>query len=259
MEKSRQEHVQSTARLEAFRRQLADAAETARARAAVELPKPSAPPTPDNPQWLDLNRQLAALQQRYDQLLADRTPLHPSVQELAGRMAGVKNQLATTPRQVPNTAPHVPDAPDMAASITPDPAVSRADQQTLDNLTAAVERTHRACEEAKSVEKKVLAAQQAGPQFAIEHAQVVENRPEPDYAWRRLILTTFAAGLVMAFGVGFVSIGSDVEPRAASAAEVLAAAGAPWSALSPPTIPCLIPLPPAVINRVSAVCWWQSV
>ena len=56
----------------------------------------------DNPLWLDLQRQVADLERRRDQLLVDRTPLHPSVQEIEGRLAEVKEQFAATPRQIPD-------------------------------------------------------------------------------------------------------------------------------------------------------------
>ena len=176
--KTQRERVENTARLETFRRQLAEAAE---ARAAAERNKPLPPLMVDNPQWLDLDRQLAAMQQRHDQLLVDRTPFHPAVRELAERIEGVRDQLAATPRQIPDTKPRP-----VAAPVIPDtPAISPADQATLDALTAAVERSRQACEEAASVEKKALEEQQTGPQFAVEKAQVVENRPLPDYGWRR--------------------------------------------------------------------------
>ncbi len=196
----------------------------------------------DNPQWVDLDRQLATLQQRHDQLLTDRTPLHPAVQDLAERITAIKEQLAATPRQVPDTKPRPAVAP-----IVPDaPAISQADQATLDELTAAVERTRQARDEAAAAEKKALAGQQAEPQFAVEQAQVVENRPLPSDDWQRLLATTFVVSAVMALGVGSLAVGANIEPLAASAAGVQADADAPVVA----TIPADNPLPnPAVASR----------
>jgi hypothetical protein len=55
----------------------------------------------------------------------------------------------------------------------------------------------------------------------------VPNPPLVDYGWRRLISTTFAASLLMAFGVAAVGLGSSIEPAVASVEEVEADLGRP--------------------------------
>jgi len=233
-EKARQEHVENTARLEAFQRQLAEAAEAARAKAAAKAPeKPLPPPMVDNPQWLDLERQLAELQRRCDELLLDRTPLHPMVVDLAGRMAVVQEKLTATPRHIPSgnaESPVLADTSPAAETPTADAAggdqdgdrIAKENQARLGELTAAVERTRQAREEAELAEKSALQTLQAAPKYAVEPAQVIERLPQPDYGWRRLAWTTLFSGMLMALGVGAVAAGANVEPPVAGVAELKA-------------------------------------
>lgn len=233
-EKARQEHVANTARLEAFRRQLAKAAEAARAKAAAKPPeKPLPPPMVDNPRWLDLQRQLAELQRRRDELLVDRTPLHPMVVDLAVGMAVIQETLAATARYLPGSqaeSPVLADTSPAAETPTTDAQggdqdggrVVKEDQTRLGELTAAVERARQARAEADLAEKRALQTLQAGPNYAIEPAQVVERLPRPDDGWRRLAWTTLFSGMLMALGVGAVAAGANVEPPVASIAELKA-------------------------------------
>jgi len=233
-EKARQEHVENTARLEAFRRQLAETAEAARAKAAAKAPeKRLPPPMVDNPQWLDIERQLAELQRRRDGLLLDRTPQHPMVVDLAGRMAVVQEKLTATPRLIPGGNAESPALADTSAAAETPTAnaesgdrdgdrIAKENQTRLAELTAAVERTRQAREEAKLAEQRALQTLQAGPKYAIEPAQVVERLPQPDYGWRRLAWSTLFSGVLMALGVGTVAAGANVEPPVASVAELKA-------------------------------------
>ena len=59
----------------------------------------------DNPEWVELDRQLGELQRRHDDLLKDRTPLHPAVQDLALRIEELQRQMANMPRQIPGKLP----------------------------------------------------------------------------------------------------------------------------------------------------------
>jgi hypothetical protein len=261
-EKARQEHVENTARLEAFRRQLAEAAEAARAKAAAKAPEKPPPPMVDNPQWLDLERQLAELQRRCDDLLLDRTPQHPLVVDLTGRMAIIQEKLTATPRLIPsgNTESPVPaDTSPAAETPTADAEggdqdgdrIAKENQARLDELTAAVERTRQAREQAELAEKRALQTLQAGPNYAIEPAQVVEQLPQPDYGWRRLAWTTLFSGVLMALGVGAVAAGANVEPPVASVAELKADLDVPIVGPIPADDP--VADPAAVSRRRSSV------
>ena len=243
-EQARREHAQNEARFEAFRRHMAETAKAAAEARAVEQ-RPGASPAPamvDNPQWLEIQRQLGQLQRRRDSLLIDRTPLHPAVEDVTVQIKDLQRQIATIPRQIPGAASATHEtskslaSPKDAAAAT-DP-VAEQGQNKLNELTVAVETAGRACQRAEAAEKQARNAQRAGPQYAVVYAQAVEIQPMSDQGWRRLMGTTLMAGLLMAFGTGSLSAGAGIEPPVASAAEVQAAAGVPIVA----TIPAANPL-----------------
>ena len=201
-DKAQREHAQDVTRLETFRRQLDEAAEAAaKARSANRPAKPQLSAMIDNPQWLALDRQLGELQQRRDEMLVSRTPAHPAVQDLDTRITGLKDQLAATTRQIPRGHADETGPADPALSAGSSTAIggadspttqllARADQEKLESLKLAAEKSGQACDDAESAVKKTLQQQEAGPQFTIEAAQFVENPLPVDYGWRRLMATT---------------------------------------------------------------------
>ena len=155
----------------------------------------------DNPQWLELQRRLAEFRQCRQQLLTDRTPLHPAVEEIDVRIADAEKQLTTTQRQIPNPqARNRADLPATDKRIEEAAAVAHADrraaervanenQQKLRDLAAAVERRAQARDAAELAETRAVRRQQAGPQLVVEYAKVVQDPPvqDPqiaDYGWR---------------------------------------------------------------------------
>jgi hypothetical protein len=244
VETARRQQTQSEAQLDAFRQQMAEAAAKPQAVGQGPDERPS-PPMIDNPEWLDLERQLAELQHRRDNLLADRTPLHPAVQDVTVRIEDLQRQMATISRQIPGKLPSPSEGGEKGKDAAGRQIVEQ-DQAKLRELTAAVETARQACKDAEAAEKRALEAQQAGPQYAVVYAQVVEIPPTPDYGWRQLVCTTLVAGVLMAFGVGTVSAGAHVEPPVGSVAQVQAAAKAPVVG----TIPADDPVPnPRKLSR----------
>jgi hypothetical protein len=245
-DKAQRERAQNTTRLEAFRRQLAEAETAAKARLAARPQVAPLPPMIDNPQWLALDRQLTKLEQRRDEMLVSRTALHPAVQDIGTRILGVQGQLAATPRQIPQGRADVPALPgnqSIAAGVDSQTAIiARADQEKLDALTLAAEKSAQACDDAELAVKKALREQEAGPEFTIESARIVENPPPVDYGWRRLVWTTLLTSILMTFGVGAMSAGAMIEPAAATVAEVQADAGVAMAGM----IPADYPLPDVI-------------
>jgi len=225
-EKSRQERRENAARLETFERQQREAAQSLADASRQETPQPA---TIDNPVWLDLQRQVSDLERRRDQLLVDRTPLHPAVQEIEGQLADVKGQLAATSRQIPDDHSKTGDAADAPAIVTPpiDDLAAKEHQWKLGELAAALEKSRLACKEAERVEKQTSQEQEAAPQFVFQYAEAVQDPPQVDHGWRRLLWTTFASSLLMVFGIASVSLGASIEPPVASIEEVEADLGEP--------------------------------
>ncbi len=195
----------------------------------------------DNPKWLDLNRRLGELQQHRDALLVDRTPVHPAVEDVTVRIKDLQRQIAAIPRQIASTASAKRETPaaDAKNSAAAADSIASQDTEKLDELTAAVETARLACQQAEAAEKQARDAQKAGPRYTIVYARIAETSPAPDSGWQRLMYTTLAAGLLMAFGAGLLSAGANIHPTVASAAEVQAAAGVAVLA----TIPATSPLP----------------
>jgi len=217
--KARQECRNGAALLSAFQRQRPE-------RRSLPTASTKPPPRPamiDNPAWLDLQRQVADLEGRRDQLLIDRTPLHPAVQEIDRRLAEAKEQLAATARQIPDTragsSGEVADAPALVPPAGDDPAVKQYEQK-LAELTAALDKSRLACQEAERAEKQADQQLAAAPQFTFEHPEAVPNPPQIDYGWRRLLWTTFASSLLMVFGIVWVALGAGIDPPVASIDEV---------------------------------------
>jgi hypothetical protein len=184
----------------------------------------------ENPEWGELDRQVGVLQRRHDEMLEDRTSLHPAVQELALQIEELERQMANTPRHI---AANLPSPVARGAggegglatkAATRGDKIAEQDQKRLGELAAAVTAVRRACRAAEAAEQRALAQQQAGPRYAVVAAQAIEIAPTPDYGWRRLLATALVAGVLMGCGVGSVSAGATIEPPVGSVAEVQAAA-----------------------------------
>lgn len=220
-EKARIDYQASVDRLEIFERQCQ---KRPQATTSVVPQADSQPPMIENPRWLDLRRQISDLKQRREQLLQDRTPLHPAVQEIATRLTELEQQLAVIPQKIPGERVKTVTAPAPQAPVTVDPA-RQNDQRMLAQLTAVVERARLVRDKAEQAEKQATDGQQTKPEFVVEHAKTVQNEAQVDYGWRRLLWTTFAASLLMAFGIGSVAAGAKIEPPVATVEEVEALLG----------------------------------
>ena len=75
---------------------------------ALASVKPVAPPQPtsiENPRWTDICRRLADLEERRKVLLFERTPLHPSVQEIEIRINDVRREMTSIPPKIAQEPP----------------------------------------------------------------------------------------------------------------------------------------------------------
>ena len=72
-----------------------------RLRALANLTPVTLPPaTVENPRWAEICRRLTDLEERRKVLLFERTPLHPSVQEIEMRIADVRREMASIPPKI---------------------------------------------------------------------------------------------------------------------------------------------------------------
>lgn len=217
LEIARQGQRKSATALAAFERQRPEPVRV------VAKPKPAVRRVMvDNPAWLDLQRQIADLEARRDQLLIDRTPLHPAVKEVDGRLDEVKQQLVATARQIPDERvkeEKVDNEPALLPAVVDDSAVKEFERKLV-GMTGAVEKSRLALQEAERAEKQARQELAVRPQYTIERSEAVRNPPEVDYGWRRLIWTTFASSLLVVFGVAMMSLGAGIDPPIGSVEDV---------------------------------------
>ncbi len=204
---TREQLEQDEARLAAFRKQM----QVAKAMAH----KPRQPQTVDNPQWIELQHRLDELDRQRAKLLVDRTPLHPAVRDVTAEMSVVKRQMSAVPRKLTVAAEQAPSPPPEWPT--------EQDKQRLAELTAAVETDRQKCDEAAA---KVSFAEVPSDPYSVIRAGVVADPPrfESRTAGRWVPLL---AGVLMAWGVGFVSLGSSIRPVSGSVGQVRADAGVP--------------------------------
>jgi hypothetical protein len=227
VEKARQDQRENLQRLEAFQQRHKAAQAQTQSQANANRLKMSQPATTANPRWLDARDRVSNLQQRREQLLRDRTPSHPMVQEITARLTEAQQQLAAISHHIPSNQPKVANADNAPVLLAPaiDDLAAQENQQRLNELTAAVEKSRLACQKAEDAQKQAAEQQRARPQYVIQNAESAQDLPQVDYGWRRLLWTTFATGLLMAFGVGSVAAGARIEPPVASIEEVQSALG----------------------------------
>ncbi|MFZ5832803.1 MAG: hypothetical protein ACOY3P_22180, partial [Planctomycetota bacterium] len=189
----------------------------------------------ENPARAELEAALAELQRQREELLIDRTPLHPAVQDLTLRITALEEKVAAEPRWllpatdaaieatpldlrgVPAGSPAAtPDAPPLAADSSPAPeSASARSAEVLQQRLAEIDATY--CEQqsalsqaetllaqAREQERLALAACQTEP--AIEVIQAVP----PADTQRALALTKEAflpavgCGAAAALGLGML-------------------------------------------------------
>ena len=111
-----------------------------RMRALANLTPVTLPPaTVENPRWAEICRRLTDLEERRKVLLFERTPLHPSVQEIEMRITDVRREMASIPPKITQESPVPPPSilPPDAPAATEVQAAQRVAQQLQQELQKA--------------------------------------------------------------------------------------------------------------------------
>ena len=147
------------------------------ALASVRPVGPPQPATIENPRWTELGRRLADLEERRKNLLLERTPLHPSVQEIETRIADARRADGLDSGQ---------DHAGIACRISP-----KAPCRPTRRLPAEVQAAEQAAEQlkqdlqqAQSVERAALTACGEELQIDLLAAEPLPPPPAP-HATRR--------------------------------------------------------------------------
>ncbi len=199
----------------------------------------------DNPQWLALSEQLDRMIQHRQQLLIDRTPIHPEVEESENRISAMRQEMSFIPRKIPGEWPAEEIRKEQVVSAAETPEVSEikpADETIAERaeaaekyrqLKAAVEQT------VKLYDQVVLAERQAW-QESLQKPQPLHPQPNTpceiaqgaNHGTGRAT-AALLAGLLGVAGVGMVVAGATMEPTLNSVEQVRAVAAAPVVGIIP--------------------------
>lgn len=213
VEKARAEYRDGIGRLDAFRGELRQAMEQAKARIAADLRKPSEPSMIENPERRDPERRLSELRRQREQLLVDRTPLHPAIHEIDVKIAEVEEQLEAIPRRIsdptPRPASDVGDA--LQAEERAMEHIAASNRQMLDALTALATKAEENCRAAEESLEDLLRQSQEEPRWVVQYAEAASGELPASTGSRRLFWTATLASAMMACGIAFLSIGGNIE------------------------------------------------
>jgi hypothetical protein len=222
---ARQVLGQTTTRLEEH---LKRQREAERAATQVAPPQPETPPPPkmvDNPEFTKLDQELTALNRRRTDLLVDRTPLHPAVQAVDNQIAQLREAIRAVPRQIPESggassapeaaspklveqAPQEPSAGSLGQVLPSTTGLDQAEAaRKLAALQSNVDRAARDLERIGRLEREASEQRSACVQVQVHPAKACQVLASSSPNWVVLSLASACAGLVLATGIGLVSIG----------------------------------------------------
>ena len=245
--------------------------QTPAAATPPDQPSVGAPSPGDNPEWIELSERLAALKRRRTELLTDRTPLHPEVQETDLQIAALKRQLATIPREVSAKPPDQPAAADQssgaqgssqpagddagATGVTAvPPAGDRTETaRTFQTLKQAADQTTAAYLQAFQQERGAWQEHRREPRIELDLARPSPPRVPPAPPRLALLLAALAAGLTMAAGVVMISAGAAVQFPLTTVEQARNALPVPVVGTIPETHPTCQPT--TVLRRPGLVRW----
>jgi hypothetical protein len=212
--------------------------------------RPVAPPQPttvDNPRWAEICRRLADLEERRRILLFERTPLHPSVQEIEMRITDVRREMASIPPKVTQEAPAGPQ-PNALPADTPAAAEVQAAQQ-------AVERLKQDLQQAQALERAALTARGEELQVDLLSAEPLPPSPAPSRATAAILGKALVIAATSIVGLGMISLGASLEPAIASITELQALLPVPIVGAIPAAHPHRRSRSSALRRRL-ACCGW---
>jgi hypothetical protein len=175
-----------------------------------------------NPRWEAARQELGQLQERREELLVTKTPLHPTVQRQDEKIAELKVRLAAIPQQVPQASGATP-ASSSSSSTPPKPPAktleSREATQTHERLRAALDRAEENCERTAQAERVAWEVRTRLPRVELVLAQPVVGPPSGGVS-AGLFWIIMAAAAAMAIGVGLAAMGLAADPPLSTLSEV---------------------------------------
>ena len=220
-------------------------------RALVNLTPVRQPPvTVENPRWAEICRRLADLEERRKVLLFERTPLHPSVQEIEMRIADVHREMASIPPKITQESTAAP-----LPSVLPPDAPAATEVQTAQRVA---EQLQQDVQKAQAVERAALATR--GEKLCIDllAAEPLPLPPALPLASPAILSKALVTATTAIVGLGMVSLGASLEPALSSIAELQALLPAPVVGVIPAVHPTRRPRESALRQRLTRWGWMTA-
>ena len=196
--------------------------------AAGERAAPS-PATIENPQWTEAAHRLADLEERRRVLLFERTPLHPSVQEIEMHISDMRREMAAIPARVVQR-PAAEAARPQSLPLAPSAAELNAAQEQANKSRLQVQQLEAAA-------RTALAERNDELHIDLEPAETPRGLiSSPRFAWSMLAAALFTAATSVV-GLGMISYGASLEPALASVGELQSALPVPVLGVLPAVHP----------------------
>lgn len=208
-----------------------------------------------NPAWIELNGQIESLRRQEAEMLENKTPLHPVVQLMRGRIADFEQELASTPRF--NAEFPAENATHQAISNHRDKISPSENEttETLKRLQADVERSEKEYQIKLHREQRILEDNRKGPVFSVEVNPVAATKTEHK-SNRGLIELILLSGVAMAVGISVFFLGVTSEPALATIADLEPLLPAPIIGVVPSKDPSFDPV---VRRSRQMICRWSMI
>jgi hypothetical protein len=214
------------------------------AASTTVIEKPAPPPdSVENPKWTEAARRLAGLEERRRVLLFERTPLHPSVQEIEMHIDDLRREMATIPARI---VQQPASEPSRLTSLPPgpSPAELQAAQQEVAKL-------HNKVAQAETSARTALAARNVELRIDLEPAEALPPlSASPRIGWS-LVGTSLVTATTSVVALAIISFGASFEPALASVAELQAVLPVPVFGVVPAAHPARSPARSALRRRVA--------
>jgi hypothetical protein len=199
----------------------------------------------ENPDWLDLQKEIVKMQNKEAKLLETRTPLHPEVAEIHDQIHEREMQLTALPRWIHKETSSRPleegpmvrtESPVVSSNSKPiasdnNPSLNQKalSEAELTNIITLLENhvqsTAQAYLESLTRKQAAIEQQKIAPEITVQvipfrqTAIVSTTTAKQPFAW--------LAGIVMAVGVGLICTGKSIEPPIGSVKELQRLAAVP--------------------------------
>jgi len=181
-----------------------------RTAAAGKKPEASAPALVENPQWTEAARRLAELEEKRRVLLFNRTPLHPSVQEIEMRIGEARREMSSIPEKIAQWSPGVQSSPTL-------PPVALEELESARQSSTAA---HGQLQKAEDAARSALAARSGDLRIDVEPADALPPIVATRRCTPKLLVTVLLAAATSAIGLGMIALGAALEPTIAGIGEL---------------------------------------